>query len=79
MLLLVVKRKRKVYEARELPTVQQMIPASRSGKGRVALRVQGAWRELDAMTDDTGAIDTGTIVTITSIQDNEVLIVARQT
>ncbi|WP_298708941.1 hypothetical protein [Chitinophaga sp.] len=60
-------------------TVYLAIPAARSGMGKVTLQIQGAWRELDAMTDDAEPIPTGALVTVTSILDNQALIVTKQT
>ncbi|WP_126243410.1 hypothetical protein [Chitinophaga rhizosphaerae] len=60
-------------------SVYLTIPPARTGTGKVTLQVQGAWRELDAMTDEAEPIGTGTFVTVRSILDNQVLIVTKQT
>lgn len=60
-------------------TVYLTIPAARTGMGKVTLQVQGSWRELDAMTDEDAPIATGTLVTVASILDNQILLVTKQT
>ncbi|WP_198652114.1 hypothetical protein [Chitinophaga deserti] len=60
-------------------TVYLTIPAARTGTGKVTLQVQGSWRELDAMTDEDAPIATGTLVTVASVLDNQILLVTKQT
>jgi hypothetical protein len=52
------------------------IPGGRSGLGQIQLTVQGSVREVNAMTDEA-AIPTGAPVTVTSVLNDEILIVKR--
>lgn len=52
------------------------IPGGRSGTGKVTIELQGADRELDAMTDQDD-IQTGESVNILDIIDNSVLLVEK--
>lgn len=54
-----------------------LVPAARGGLGKVHVRVQGALRELDAMTDDASAIATGSIVKVTAVIDGRILLITR--
>lgn len=60
-------------------TVYLTIPSSRSGMGKVNLKVQGAFRELDAMTDDEDDLRTGALVIVKQVLNNEILLVTKQT
>jgi hypothetical protein len=60
-------------------TVYLTIPSTRSGMGKVNLKVQGAFRELDAMTDDVDDLRTGALVTVKQVLNNEILLVTKQT
>jgi hypothetical protein len=51
------------------------IPGSRAGIGKVNLKVQGAVRELDAVTEDLELIPTGSIVKVTGLMNEHILIV----
>ena len=51
------------------------IPASRAGMGKVSVRVQGALRELQAMTDDDENIPTGKPIRVTGIINESILLV----
>jgi hypothetical protein len=51
------------------------IPASRTGMGKVSVRVQGALRELHAMTDDDENIPTGKPIRVTGITNDSILLV----
>lgn len=62
-----------------LATVYLTVPASRTGIGKVNLKVQGAFRELDAVTDDGEELRTGTLVTVTQVLNNQILLVTKQT
>ncbi|MCF8258874.1 MAG: hypothetical protein K9J06_15065 [Flavobacteriales bacterium] len=61
-----------------LGEVYLIIPASRSGVGKVQITVQGALRELDAMTDDADPIPTGSIVKVIDIINERILLVTRK-
>ena len=62
-----------------LATVYLTVPASRSGMGKVNLKVQGAFRELDAITDDAEELRTGALVKVTQVLNNQILLVTKQT
>jgi len=51
------------------------IPESRSGIGKVHIRIQGSLHELQAMTDDKSAIATGKLIKVTDIIGERVLLV----
>ena len=51
------------------------IGANRSRAGKVQIRVQGALRELDALTDEDNILATGTVVVVTEIVSTELLLV----
>ena len=53
------------------------IPENKTGKGKVMLSVRGSVHELDAMTIDQEKINTGSIVKIISIDNNQLLIVEK--
>lgn len=55
-------------------TVYLTIPAKRGGLGKVQVQVQG-FRTLDAMTDNEENLKTGSIVEITKVLNNEILLV----
>lgn len=50
------------------------IPANKSGKGKVMVSVKGAFHELDAITENHSAINTGALVKVTAL-DNNLLVV----
>jgi hypothetical protein len=51
------------------------IPGKRSSLGKVQLKVQGALRTLDAMTDDEDDIATGKLIRVTDIINDHILLV----
>lgn len=53
------------------------IPPKKSGVGKVQVKVQGALRTLDAMTEDPEKIKTGTLIQVTEITTNNILLVKR--
>lgn len=57
-------------------TVYLFVPAVRSGTGKVHVQVQGAVRELSAVTDETKDIPTGSLVTITGVINESTLLVS---
>ncbi len=57
-------------------SVYLFIPASRSGTGKVHVQVQGSLRELPAITDDIKDIPSGSIVKVTGVMNENVLIVS---
>lgn len=60
-------------------TVYLTVPRSRTGIGKVNLKIQGAFRELDAMTDDGEDLSTGAVVSVQKVMPNEILLVTKQT
>lgn len=57
-------------------SVYMPIPAQRNGMGKVQITVQGSLRELDALTDHTSDITTGTMVRVSELIDGHMLLVA---
>lgn len=57
-------------------TVYLFIPPKRKAMGKVQLNLQG-FRTLDAMTDDDEEIPTGSIVQVTDVLNEEILIVKK--
>jgi membrane protein implicated in regulation of membrane protease activity len=53
------------------------IPAKKGGHGKIHIKIQGALRELDALTDDEIDIDTGSIIEVIDIT-NQTLIVTKK-
>jgi membrane protein implicated in regulation of membrane protease activity len=53
-----------------------VIPAQRSGYGKVHIKVQGSLQELQAITDEVSAIPTGKLVKVVEILNNNILIVS---
>lgn len=53
------------------------IPAKKAGMGKVQIKVQGALRTLNAMTEDTDIIRTGSLVQVTDIIGENILLVKR--
>ena len=52
------------------------IPENKTGKGKIMISVNGAFHELDAMTDQ-GKIESGAIVRVNKIENNNILIVEK--
>jgi hypothetical protein len=53
------------------------IPAKKAGMGKVQVKVQGALRTLNAMTEDTEIIKTGSLIEVTDIIGENILLVKR--
>lgn len=53
------------------------VRASRANIGKVSIKVQGSLRELDAITDDTDDLATGSVITVIDITNNDTLIVTK--
>jgi hypothetical protein len=51
------------------------IPAKRHSMGKVQVKVQGALRTLDAMTDDEADIPTGKMIKVTDVVNDSILLV----
>lgn len=60
-------------------TVYLPIPPQRSGRGKVTLTIQERQLQIDAMTDSKEILKTGTLVLVTDLLDNNVLIVEKET
>jgi membrane protein implicated in regulation of membrane protease activity len=58
-------------------SVYLSIPARKSGVGKVQVKVQGALRTLDAMSEDAEGIKTGTQIKVVEIINNNILLVKR--
>jgi hypothetical protein len=53
------------------------IPAKREGMGKIQITVQGTLQTLDAITDDPEAIPTSSIIHVTDVINNQILLVRR--
>lgn len=53
------------------------VPPSREGRGKVMINIQGSFHELDAITDDTEPIPTGTLALVMEVVGGETLLVTR--
>jgi len=58
-------------------SVYLSIPARKSGAGKVQVKVQGALRTLDAMTEDAEVIKTGSQIQVVEILNENILLVKR--
>ncbi len=54
-----------------------VIPAKRDGFGKVQIKVQGALRTLDAITDDEENIKTSSIIKVLDVIDDHILLVTK--
>lgn len=57
-------------------TVYLVIPASRKAAGKIQIQHQG-YRTIDAMTDDTEDIPTGSVIQVTAVINDELLLVKK--
>lgn len=55
-------------------TVYLPVPPGRKGSGQVQIKVQG-FQTLEAMTDETETLSTGTLVEVTDVINDEILLV----
>ena len=62
----------------KLGEVYLIIPASRKGMGKVQINVQGSLRTLDAITDETEALPTSSIIQVVDVIDDQILLVKKQ-
>ena len=53
------------------------IPAKRQGMGKVQITVQGTLETLDAITDDPESLPTSSLVQVTDVISNQILLVRR--
>lgn len=61
----------------KIGTAYLPIPGNRSGMGKVQIKIQGL-QTLDALTDDNETIKTGSIIEVTDIINNEILLVTKK-
>ncbi len=59
----------------EIAEVYLTIPAKNQGRGKIHIRIQGALRELDAITREENAIPSGSTVRVTEVVNNKLLVV----
>lgn len=57
-------------------TVYLSIPENKSGKGKIQISINGSFHELDALTESE-RIETGTLVKVTKVENNAILIVEK--
>ncbi len=57
-------------------TVYLVIPANRKAAGKIQIQHQG-YRTIDAMTDDTGDIPTGSIIQVTAVINDDLVLVKK--
>jgi membrane protein implicated in regulation of membrane protease activity len=60
----------------KLGEVYMNIPGESSGFGKVHINIQGAMREMEAMTKESEMIKTGTIIKVNKIIDGHILLVS---
>ncbi len=53
------------------------VGANRSSIGKVQIKVQGALRELDALTDENEDLKQGTVIVVTEVSSNGILIIKK--
>lgn len=53
------------------------IPENKTGKGKVMISIRGSVHELDAMTSSSEKINTGSIVKVLAVENNQILIVEK--
>jgi membrane protein implicated in regulation of membrane protease activity len=61
----------------KIGTVYLTIPAKRKAMGKIQVKVQGL-QTLDALTDDDQDIKTGSVIEVTDIVNNEILLVTKK-
>lgn len=54
------------------------IPASRSGEGKIQIMLQGTYAEVNAVTDETESLPTGSEVIVTGVSGQTTLVVKRK-
>lgn len=59
--------------------VYLVIGANRENIGKVTVRIQGALRELEALTDDEESLKTGSVIEVIDVTSNGILIVRKLT
>jgi hypothetical protein len=62
----------------KLGEVYLTIPANRKGMGKVQINVQGSLRTLDAITNETEALPTSSIIFVVDVIDDHILLVNKQ-
>ncbi|PSG90199.1 hypothetical protein [Aurantibacter aestuarii] len=61
----------------QIGEVYLTVNAKRSKIGKVSIRIQGSLRELDALTDSETPLNTGTVVKVTEVTPNGILIIEK--
>jgi len=54
------------------------IPSKRSGLGKIQVKVTGSLRTLDAMTDDEVSLQTGQIIKVIQVVNDNILLVTQK-
>ena len=62
-----------------LGEVYMNIPPKNEGLGKIHITVQGAMREMDAITNEKKMLTMGTVVTVTDVIDGHILLVTKKT
>jgi hypothetical protein len=65
------------YAINGIGEVYLPIKAERSGMGKVQINIQGAVRTLQALSDDTADLPVGTMVKVTEIINDQILLVTK--
>ena len=60
-----------------LGEVYLTVPAQRGGLGKINVKVQGALRELEALTDEEVALEQGSLVKVTQVINDQALLVTK--
>ena len=61
----------------EIGEVYLTLGANRSSIGKIQIKVQGSLRELDALSDESVDLKQGTVVKVTEVSSNGMLIVKK--
>jgi hypothetical protein len=59
----------------QIGEVYLTVQENRSKMGKVSIRIQGSYRELDALTDSSTPLKTGTVIKVIDITANGILII----
>ena len=59
----------------QIGEVYLTVSEKRSKIGKVSIRIQGSLRELDALTDSDVPLKTGTVIKVTAVTPNGILII----
>jgi len=53
------------------------VEANRNNIGKISIKVQGAYRELDAITDDEEDLSVGSVIEVTDLVNDSILIITK--